>query len=252
MRPPTLAALPALGVLLALVAGCAGDDARRNPGEAVTAADAAVLAQLLERNHERGGADFVVTAPYGPEAVLTLTGEVDFQEGTGRAQAVTSHEGVEDVRTVFFTSDELWFGDVPGVEAALAGTGAIYLTRPIATDEKPPLVDVLVTVLLGLAADDGDDPAAFLDGGYSWQGRRSIDGRPTDLFGLPGGRTVAVSSTDDVLVQFATPLPAGAGADDVQVTATLAEHGRRTLDLPDEAQSVPAAEHLELVAALGL
>jgi hypothetical protein len=253
MRPPTLAALPALGVVLALAAGCAGESARRDPGDAVTEADATLLAGLLERNHDRGGADFVVTAPYGPEAVLTLTGEVDFRSGTGRAQAVLGLEGSEDVRTVFFSRDELWIGDVPGVEEALADTGAVYLSRPIAVaQEQPPLVDVLVTVLLNLSAEDGDDPAAFLDAGYSWQGRRSIDGRPTELFDLPGGRTVAVSSTADVLVQFATPVPVGSGADDVEVTATLAEHGRRTLTLPDEEQTAPAADHPELVAALGL
>lgn len=253
MRPRTLALAPALGLLLALGAGCADDGARRDAGEALTEADADLLAGLLQRNHEQGGADFVVTVPFGRQAVLTLTGEVDFRAGTGRAQAVTSTGGTEDARTVFFTRDELWFGDVPGVADALAETGQSYLSRPIAVDsEQPPLVDVLVTVVLGLAADDADDPAAFLGDGYSWQGRRSIDGRPTELFGMPGNRTVAVSSTDDVLVQFATPLPAGPGADDLEATTTLADHGRRSLDLPPEEQTAPVADHPELAAALGL
>jgi hypothetical protein len=249
MRLRTHARLPALGLLLALTAGCAGDGAQREAGDAVTEADAALLAGLLQRNHAEGGADFVVTAPYGREAVLTLTGEVDFRAGTGRAQAVTSTGGTEEVRTVFFTRQELWIGDVPGVDAA----GAPYLSRPVAVDaDRPPLVDVLVTVLLGLAAEDADDPAAFIDAGYSWQGRRSIDGRPTELFGLPGGRAVAVSSTEDVLVQFATPLPAGQGDDDLEVTTTLAEHGRRSLDLPDADRTAAVADHPELAAALGL
>jgi hypothetical protein len=249
MRLRTHARLPALGLLLALTAGCAGDGAQREAGDAVTEADAALLAGLLQRNHAEGGADFVVTAPYGREAVLTLTGEVDFRAGTGRAQAVTSTGGTEEVRTVFFTREELWIGDVPGVDAA----GAPYLSRPVAVDaDRPPLVDVLVTVLLGLAAEDADDPAAFLDAGYSWQGRRSIDGRPTELFGLPGGRAVAVSSTEDVLVQFATPLPAGQGDDDLEVTTTLAAHGRRSLDLPDADRTAAVADHPELAAALGL
>lgn len=250
-RPRNHALLPALGVLVALATGCAGDGDRRETGDPVTEADATLLAGLLQRNHEEGGADFVVTAPYGPESVLTLTGEVDFRAGTGRAQAVTSTGGSEETRTVFFTREDLWFGDVPGVEAVDAGT--VYLSRPIAVDGKqPPLVDVLVTVVLGLAAEDADDPAAFLDAGYSWQGRRSIDGRPTELFGLPGSRTVAVSSTEDVLVQFATPVPAGPGAGDLEVTTTLAEHGRRSLDLPDGEKTAPVADHPELAAALGL
>ena len=251
MRRRTYARLPALGLLLALATGCAGDAAQREAGDAVTEADAALLAGLLQRNHTEGGADFVVTAPYGREAVLTLTGEIDFRAGTGRAQAVTSTGGSEEVRTVFFTREDLWFGDVPGV--GTAGTGTVYLARPIAVDgERPPLVDVLVTVLLGLSAEDADDPAAFLDAGYSWQGRRSIDGRPTELFGMPGGRAVAVSSTEDVLVQFSTPLPAGPGDDDLEVTTTLADHGRRSMDLPDEDRTAAVADHPELTAALGL
>jgi hypothetical protein len=249
MRPRTHARLPAVGLLLALVAGCAGDDGRREAGDAVTAAEADLLAGLLQRNHSEGGADFVVTAPYGREAVLTLTGEVDFRAGTGRAQAVTGTTGTEEVRSVFFTREDLWIGDVPGAEAA----GAVYLSRPVAVDgDRPPLVDVVVTVLMNLAAEDADDPAAFRHGGYSWLGRRSIDGRPTELFGLPGGRAVAVSSTEDVLVQFATPLPTGSGADDLEVTTTLAEHGPRSLDLPDDARTAPVADHPELAAAVGL
>ena len=161
------ARLPALGLLLALTAGCAGDGAQREAGDAVSEADAALLAGLLERNHTEGGADFVVTAPYGREAVLTLTGEVDFRAGTGRAQAVTSTGGTEEMRTVFFTREDLWFGDVPGVETA--GTGTVYLGRPIAVDgERPPLVDVLVTVLLGSAMIGLGDVGAQWSFGQAW------------------------------------------------------------------------------------
>ncbi|MBJ7452622.1 MAG: hypothetical protein JHC71_11115 [Blastococcus sp.] len=55
-----------------------------------------------------------------------------------------------------------------------------------------------------------------------------------------------------MLVQFATPLPAGSGDDDVEVTATLADHGRRSLDLPDAERTAAVADHPELAAALGL
>ena len=48
----------------------------------------------------------MVTAPYGDDAVLTLTGEVDFRHGAGRAQAVTSFgDGRRGRRrTLFFTA----------------------------------------------------------------------------------------------------------------------------------------------------
>ncbi|MBJ7452633.1 MAG: hypothetical protein JHC71_11170, partial [Blastococcus sp.] len=49
MRLRSHARLPALGLLLALATGCAGDGAQREAGDAVTEADAALLAGLLQR-----------------------------------------------------------------------------------------------------------------------------------------------------------------------------------------------------------
>ena len=79
----------------------------------------------------------MVTAPYSDAAMLTLTGEVDFRHSVGRAQAVTSFsdDRPDDTRTLFFTAEDIWFGDVPGLAESLAGAGvpdAAYLRRPVA------------------------------------------------------------------------------------------------------------------------
>jgi hypothetical protein len=254
-RPRRL--LLGLGLTMALAAGCTGDGgAVRATGDPVTAAEADVLSALLQRNQQRGGADFVVTAPYGEDTLLTLTGSVDFRSGMGRAQAVTTFgDGrPEDVRTLFFTPEDVWIGDVPGLAEALAGSGApqaAYLRRAVTTgteDGTPQLVDVLTELLLNLSARRADDPRAFLDRGYTWQGQRSIDSRLTTLFGLPQGRTVAVGASDDLLVQFATRL-ADAGID---VTVTLSGHGMRRIDLPAEEQTADAGQHPDVAAALGI
>jgi hypothetical protein len=250
--------LSALGVVVALTSGCTGDGGGvRTAGDPVTEEEAAVLAALLQRNEQRGGADFVVTAPYGEDELLTLTGSVDFRNDVGRAQAVTSFDDgrPDDVRTLFFTSEDVWVGDVPGLTDALAGGGApsvSYLRRPVttdgATDGAPLLVDVLTEVLLNLTARTSDDPRAFLAGGYTWEGQRSIDSRLTTLFGAPGGRTVAVDASDDVLTQFVTTV-ADAGFD---VTITLTDHGIRRIDLPAEEVTADAAEHPDVAAVLGI
>ena len=68
----------------------------------MTDAEADVLAgSCRPANTEEGGADFVVTAPFGEDALLTLTGEVDYADQVGRAQAVTNSGGggEDDVRT---------------------------------------------------------------------------------------------------------------------------------------------------------
>lgn len=251
-RALVLALTAALGPALA---GCSSDDGPRRPGEPVTRAESGVLADLLLRNFQRGGADFVVTAPYGETAVLTLTGELDFRKSVGRAEAVTSFGDAraDDVRTLYFTPDEVWVGDLPGLAEALADDGADgagYLRRPLADgtdDGDPPLADVLVQVLLHLGAQSADDARAFLADDYTWQGQRSIDSRLASLFGLREGRTVAVSAADDLLVQYETPL-----TDDIDVTVTLSEHGRRQVDLPPEEETALLADHPEVAAALGL
>ena len=255
MRPRLL---PLVGlVVTALVTACsAGDGADRTAGGAVTRDEADTLAELLHRNYTRGGADFVVTAPYGEDTVLTLTGEVDFRHETGRAQAVTSFgdSRPDDTRTLFFTHEEVWIGGIPGLPEALdaAGApGATYVHRPLTAGDEgttPPLVDAVLEVLLNLSSAAPDDPRSFVDAGYTWEGQRSIDSRLTSLFGLKDGRTVAVAATNDLLTQFVTPLAGG----DLDVTVTLSDHGTRTLTGPTAEQTAEAADHPEIAVAFGL
>ena len=250
-RAAALAAAVALGPLLA---GCTADDGPRPVGDPVTAEEAQLLAGLLHRNFRQGGADFVVTVPYGG-AVLTLTGAIDFAESVGRAEAVTTFasDRSDDVRTLFFSSDDLWVGDLPALTEALAAEeeGATYLRRPLSADddgEGPLLVDVVVRMLLRLSTRSADAPEAFLgDGDYTWEGQRSIDSRLASLFGLPLG-TVAVGAGDDLLRQFAAPVAEPA----VDVTITLTDHGPRTIDVPSDEEAAPAAEHPEIARELGI
>jgi hypothetical protein len=255
-RPRLL--LLALGLVLALLAGCSGSGAaERAPGDPVTEDEARVLAELLHRNFEEGGADFVVSAPYAEGARLTLTGEIDFLRSVGRAQAVTRYDDgrPDEARTLFFTTEQIWFGEVPGLAEALAGAQlppADYVRRPLRTtaaaDGTTSLVDVLARVVLNLSSRTGDDPRAFTDGSYTWRGQRSIDGRLTSLYRLKGGQTVAVSASSELLVQYVTALQ-GQG---FEVTITLADHGPREIDLPADEQTVDAGDIPEIAAELGI
>ena len=248
--------LPALCVAVSLIAGCASSAADRQPGDPVTERDAATLADLLHRNLTHGGAGFVATAPYGDDLVLTLTGEVDFRTETGTATAVTSFGDArpDDSRTIFFTDEDLWVGDVPGLAEAIAAAGlpgGAYLHRPLTRGDEaatPPLLDALIEVLQNLSAPTADDPRSFLGAGYTWQGQRSIDSKLTTLYGVPDGRTVAVAASDDLLTQYVTPLADGA----IDVTVTLSDHASRTLTGPPPEQTAEAAEHPDIAAAYGV
>jgi hypothetical protein len=247
--------LLALGLVLALIAGCSTSSAAdRLPGDPVTRSEADVLADLLHKNFQRGGADFVESAPYGEGAQLTVTGQIDFVRSVGRAQAVTGYADgrPDETRTVVFTPDDIWFGDVPGLSGALTAAGlpaASYVRRPMAGGEgTPALVDVLLQLVLNLSNRSGDDPRAFLSGDYTWQGQRSIDGHLAAVYHLSGGQSVAVSASDKLLVQYVTPLP----NQTFQVTITLSDHGARQIELPADTDTVKAADHPEIAAQLGV
>jgi len=260
MRSRTRSLLLALGLVLGLLttllAGCSDSSAAdRNPGDEITRGEADVLAELLHRNYELGGADFVETAPYGDGAVLTLTGEIDFSRSIGSAQAVTRFEDgrPDETRTLFFTTDDLWFGDVPGLSDALAARGlpdAAYMKRPMTTSAEgtASLVDVMAQLVLNLSARTGDDPRAFLTGDYTWQGQRSLDGQLASVYGLSGGKRVAVSASDETMLQYETPLP----DQDFEVTITLSDHGERTITLPSAEETVNAADQPEVAAQVGV
>jgi hypothetical protein len=248
--------LLALGLVLALLAGCSDSSgADRNPGDKITRDEANVLAELLHQDFEHGGADFVESAPYGEGTVLTLTGQIDFVRSIGHAQAVTKYTDgrPDDTREVFFTPDTIWFGDVPGLSDALAAAGlpdAAYMQRPMAKSAEgaSSLVDVLTQLVLNLSARGGDDPRAFLNGSYTWQGQRSIDGQLAAVYALSGGKTVAVSTKNKLLLQYVTPLP----DQDFQVTITLSKHGERTIGLPTADQTVNAADQPQIAAQVGV
>ena len=250
-RRPLTARAGTAALALLLLTACSADE--RSPGEPITEDEARTLAELLHRNHTEGGADFVVSVPFGDDALLELTGEVDFRRGIGRAQAVTVVDDEErDARTLFFDRDELWSGDVPALSEARAPDGApdaAYLRRPLPSDpEDPELLDVLGAMLLNLAQPEADDPALFLDGPYRWQAEEPLDGRPTVVYRLREGRTVAVDAGDGTLVQYRATLP-DSGLD---VTLTLADHGSRRVALPAAEETAAAADHPRVAAAFGL
>lgn len=242
-----------LGATL-LLTGCSENEdptANRAPGDAISEEEAQVLADVLNRNFIRGGADVRITAPYSPEATLTLTGEIDFTTGEGTLDSLTvfSDGQPDEVRTVFFTSDRILVGNLPGFAAAMGEAGrpdAVYLRTGL--DGGGRLIDNIIGMLQRLAAPEPDDPDNLVAAGYTWQGGGRIDSTLISTFATGSGTArISIGAADHLLRQFVSPPPGG----DFPVSINLTAHGTRSIDFPSEEQIADASAYPEVAAQFG-
>ena len=98
-------ALGAALVVLALAgAACSGDTSPSTTERPLSDDEAAMLANVLFDNHDRGGADVTLAVQVGEGASLSLQGEIDWT--THRGHALVSARGVETgVREVYWSDD---------------------------------------------------------------------------------------------------------------------------------------------------
>ncbi len=244
-----------LAVLLCCLAvlglsSCVEENPERQIGDPITEVEAETLAGLLNRNFTSGGAAVRAVTPYAENATFTYTGTVDFTTSTGTGTAVTDYSGQQpaESRSLYFTTDELTFGDVPGLTDAMAGVGVPgvnFMRRQLFPGQD--LIDTIIALLPRLAAPEPDAAAAYLERDYTFQGQTTIDGQLAALFSF-GSAQVAVGVNEKLLLQYVTTLPNSA----VQVTITLSDHGPQTVEAPPPDQTVSATDYPEVAVALGV
>ena len=244
-----------LALLLCLMAvlslsSCVEENAERQIGDPITQGEAEVLAGLLNRNFTAGGATFRIAAPYAENTTFTYSGTMDFTTSTGAGTAVTDYDGQQpaESRSLYFTTDDVTFGDVPGLTDAMAAAGVPgvnFMRRQILPGQD--LIDTLVALLPRLAAPEPDTAAAYLERDYTFQGQTTIDGQLAALFSF-GQAQVAVGVTEKLMLQYVTTLPDTA----LRVTITLSDHGPQTVDTPPADQTVSATDYPEVAAGVGV
>ncbi len=232
------------------LSSCAKESPERQIGDPITEGEAQTLAGLLNRNYEAGGAAFRVVSPYAENTTFTYTGQMDFTTSTGSGTAVTDYGGLQpaESRILYFTTDEVTFGDVPRLTDAMAAVGVPgvnFMRRQILPGQD--LIDTIVALLPRLSATEPDDAAAYLERDYAFQGQTTIDGQLAALFSF-GQAQVAVGVDEELMLQYVTTLPNS----ETQVTITLSDHGEQNVDAPPADQTVAAADYPQVAADVGV
>jgi hypothetical protein len=143
-----------LGGVGALAAGCSAspDDDGASSDAALTLEQASLLAEVLHRNLEAGGARFVVTArDTATGETVVLDGQVDWSTGHGLAGATGLRDSAGEVLAVAWTRDAVGEQRVAGEEFELRGV-----------DPEGRTVDRLIAIVLGLATERPDNAQLVL------------------------------------------------------------------------------------------
>jgi len=253
MRFHPLRSLLALLVIVASlvgIAGCVEESGESQIGDPITQGEAETLAGLLNRNFLAGGAQFRAVSPYAENTTFTYTGTMDFTTSTGTGIAVTDYSGLQpaEARSLYFTTDDMTFGDVPGLTDAMAAKGVPgvnFMRRQIRAGAE--LIDTIVALMPRLAVPEPDTAAAYLERDYTFQGQTTIDGELAALFSF-GQAQVAVGVNEKLLLQYITTLPNSA----VRVAITLSDHGPQSVEAPPAEQTVSATDYPDVAAAVGV
>lgn len=232
------------------LSSCVEESTERQIGDPITEGEAETLAGLLNRNFTEGGAAFRAVSPYAENTTFTYTGTLDFTTSTGTGTAVTDYNGQQpaESRSLYFNTDEMTFGDVPGLTDAMSAAGVPgvnFMRRQIFPGQD--LIDTIVALLPRLAAPEPDSAAAYLERDYTFQGQTTIDGQLAALFSF-GQAQVAVGVNEKVMLQYVTTLPGSA----IQVAITLSDHGPQTVEAPPADQTVSATDYPEVAAGVGV
>ena len=146
--------------LLMLVMGlvaCGGES--KSTTEPLTREQANVMADLVYRNYESGGADFALSATAGSSGgTITLTGEVDWVNKRGHAMVMSSALAPAPVTEVWWNEVKV-FERRPALDEMIRSVGLVVssavIGRPVDTEHRR--IDQLIAIIMGLSATQRDN-----------------------------------------------------------------------------------------------
>ncbi len=186
-------------------------------GKPLTQSQAEILASVLVKNYDGGGAIFSVAMPGPSQTTVALRGMLDFVNGIGQGTWQTVTAGVATDRPeggVFWTAHEV-IEQIPGLTAAMASTSrpaATFLSRPITTTSA---TDIVLTLLLKTASTQRENPGLIQQGSAAGDATflrtdtlRSV---PIDVYHFGKKTTYWVGRDDGVLHRLEANLASAPG-----------------------------------------
>lgn len=209
----------AVGVLAVAVIASCSEAAEPQP---LSDDQAAALSQVLIRNYEAGGADYVAAVAYGTDSDLQLDGVIDWVDHGGLGDLTTTIDGEVTERT-----DVAW----TETEVAVRPDGAAddaWTFRPADADGIP--LDRVIALIVASAGPERDNPLLVAQSDARWlrSDTVEVDGADVEVDVIDsGGRLEFWIGADDGLLYRVT---ADIEGFDGSTTIDFRSHGPVDLD----------------------
>ncbi|MEA2900381.1 MAG: hypothetical protein QOH36_268 [Actinomycetota bacterium] len=234
-----------VGMVAAVLVGCGGGSDRpaaRSEPRAVTTREAGVLADVLHRNFQAGGAHFVATATIDG-APVRLDGAVSWADHAGSGFLSVGAVSPYEVR---WTADAV-FRALPGLPERMAAQGRPAVRWVVfPADPQNTRLDVVIALLVGLAATTSDNPVNVQQqSDVQWLGADTVDTEGVDVF-RKGRIELYVARSDSMLRRVLAQL---AFTDD-RLRVDVTGFGPQPFAIPPAEQIVDGRDIPEIYAEL--
>jgi hypothetical protein len=219
-------------------------------GKPLTLAQAEVLASVLTKNFDEGGAVFTVTVPYSPQTTYTLNGSIDYTKGTAQSTLRITSEGNEPADSELLWTKQEVLEQIPGLTeavAALGRPGVTFVSRPLTTSSPQ---DVVLNLLLGTASQQRENPALIQQGtdkgDSAFLRTDTLRNTPVDVYRFGKKTTYWVGHDDGVLMRFEATLAIAPGV----TVIDFLEHKPISIPGPKASEVVFASEIPDVMKSL--
>lgn len=200
----------ALAIAVLALGACGGDDdgASEDGERPVTSEEAGRLASTLFNNFDTGGATFELTARFGDGSTATLAGEMDWTDHLGHAD-VRGDGPVAGLTEVFWTDPEV-LERRPALDSDLAKLrtpAPLYVSRPVNPADNR--LDSLLAVVVGLAAEQRENPLLVQQSGATWLRVDEVRGTAVDVIRSGENTVFWIDQTNGDLLRFESTPPNG-------------------------------------------
>lgn len=207
-------------------------------GRALTSDEAAIMANLLKKNFDSGGAKFVAKVPFGPSVTFNLTGSINYQGDQAEAVLEAESTGQPTQTSQLYWTSTMVAEEIAGLTTAMqirGFPGVRYMARELTTSSAQ---DVVLQFISKTGSNVAENPLLIQQNPEAKYLRNDVlNGEPVDVLQF-GRSTYFVGRSDGLLRRVETLLSIAEGTTTIDFTS----HEKVAITGPTQAEVIEMSQ----------